>query len=121
VVKYLIFNYLHEILTTVTSSDYDSTRALFEKHRPTHVIHLAAMVGGLFHNMSDNLGFLRSNMTMNDNVLKLAHEYRVEKVVSCLSTCIFPDKTQYPIDESMVIFFTFFITGSLLDVFILFF
>lgn len=24
------------------------------------------------------------------------------KVVSCLSTCIFPDKTSYPIDETMV-------------------
>lgn len=26
----------------------------------------------------------------------------MQKVVSCLSTCIFPDKTTYPIDESMV-------------------
>lgn len=25
---------------------------------PTHVIHLAAMVGGLFYNMSHNLDFL---------------------------------------------------------------
>ena len=24
------------------------------------------------------------------------------KVVSCLSTCIFPDKTSYPIDETML-------------------
>jgi GDP-L-fucose synthase len=24
------------------------TRALFEKYRPTHVLHLAAFVGGLF-------------------------------------------------------------------------
>lgn len=40
------------------SSDKKSTEALFEKHKPTHVIHLAAMVGGLFHNMSHNLDFL---------------------------------------------------------------
>ena len=39
---------------------------------------------------------------MNDNVLQTAHENGVEKVVSCLSTCIFPDKTTYPIDETMV-------------------
>lgn len=71
-------------------------------HQPTHVIHLAAKVGGLFSNMSDNLGFLRSNMQMNDNILQLSHEFNVEKVVSCLSTCIFPDKTTYPIDETMV-------------------
>lgn len=39
---------------------------------------------------------------MNDNVLQTAHEHDVIKVVSCLSTCIFPDKTTYPIDETMV-------------------
>jgi GDP-L-fucose synthase len=38
--------------------DLDATRQLFDKHKPTHVIHLAAMVGGLFHNMSHNLDFL---------------------------------------------------------------
>lgn len=27
---------------------------------------------------------------------------QVEKCVSCLSTCIFPDKTSYPIDETMI-------------------
>lgn len=31
--------------------DRAQTRALFERVKPTHVIHLAAMVGGLFRNM----------------------------------------------------------------------
>ncbi|XP_043290106.1 probable GDP-L-fucose synthase [Venturia canescens] len=82
--------------------DKQSTLRLFEKYRPTHVIHLAAMVGGLFHNMNHNLDFLRNNLHINDNVLQSAHETNVIKVVSCLSTCIFPDKTTYPIDETMV-------------------
>jgi nucleoside-diphosphate-sugar epimerase len=87
---------------SLTYSDYNDTKRLFEKHQPTHLIHLAAKVGGLFANSSDNLGFLRSNLQMNDNILLLSHEFNVAKVVSCLSTCIFPDKTTYPIDESMV-------------------
>ena len=41
-------------------------------------------------------------MAINENVLQAAHLYNVKKVVSCLSTCIFPDKTVYPINESMV-------------------
>lgn len=41
-------------------------------------------------------------MHINDNVLHSAFEVGVCKVVSCLSTCIFPDKTTYPIDETMV-------------------
>lgn len=82
--------------------DLDSTAALFEKHRPTHVVHCAAMVGGLFHNMKANLDFFLNNMRMNDNVLRCSHRAGVRKVISCLSTCIFPDKTTYPIDETMV-------------------
>lgn len=35
----------------------EETLAVFRKHQPTHVIHLAAMVGGLFKNMKYNLDF----------------------------------------------------------------
>ncbi|XP_020793788.2 GDP-L-fucose synthase [Boleophthalmus pectinirostris] len=80
----------------------EETKAIFEKYKPTHVIHLAAMVGGLFKNMKFNLDFWRNNIHINDNVLQAAHEVGVVKVVSCLSTCIFPDKTTYPIDETMI-------------------
>ncbi|XP_037530395.1 GDP-L-fucose synthase [Nematolebias whitei] len=80
----------------------EETLAVFEKHRPTHVIHLAAMVGGLFKNMKYNLDFWRNNVSINDNVLQAAHDVGAVKVVSCLSTCIFPDKTTYPIDETMI-------------------
>jgi GDP-L-fucose synthase len=83
-------------------TDAAATQALFKKHNPTHVIHLAAMVGGLFKNLKYNLDFYRKNMLINDNVLQAAHEHNVEKCVSCLSTCIFPDKTSYPIDETMI-------------------
>jgi GDP-L-fucose synthase len=86
----------------VNLTNYDETKSFFERHRPTHVIHLAAMVGGLFHNMRNNLDFFRQNMLINDNVLKICHELNVQRVVSCLSTCIFPDKITYPIDETMV-------------------
>lgn len=79
-----------------------ATMALFEKHKPTHVIHLSAQVGGLFANLRANCDFFRNNMRMNDNILECAHKAGVKKLVSCLSTCIFPDATTYPIDESMV-------------------
>ncbi|KAH8254589.1 hypothetical protein KR032_011070, partial [Drosophila birchii] len=83
-------------------TNLSATQALFAREKPTHVIHLAAMVGGLFHNMNNNLDFLRNNLLINDNVLQTAHEQGCVKVVSCLSTCIFPDRTTYPIDETMV-------------------
>lgn len=60
----------------------------------------------LITNLIDNETFFfllqRKNMLINDNVLLVSHETNVNKVISCLSTCIFPDKTKYPIDETMV-------------------
>lgn len=91
----------------VSSKDADltnkeETMALFDRIKPTHVIHLAAFVGGLYRNLKYNLDFFRVNSQINDNVLHTSYLKKVKKVVSCLSTCIFPDKTTYPIDETMV-------------------
>uniref|UniRef100_W8CDB7 GDP-L-fucose synthase n=1 Tax=Ceratitis capitata TaxID=7213 RepID=W8CDB7_CERCA len=112
----LVGNALHTVINESTSgdewifvgsadadlTDSNATKALFDRIKPTHVVHLAAMVGGLFHNMNNNLDFLRKNMQINDNVLQQSYEHDCAKVISCLSTCIFPDKTSYPIDETMV-------------------
>jgi len=82
--------------------DRAAVDAIFEKHKPTYVIHLAAKVGGLFHNMRKKVDFYRENTLINDNVMECCRIHGVKKLVSCLSTCIFPDKTSYPIDETMV-------------------
>ena len=82
--------------------DRACTEKLFEKYRPSHVVHLAAKVGGLFGNMRSKVDFFRENILINDNVMESCRIYGVSKLVSCLSTCIFPDKTEYPIDESLI-------------------
>ncbi|TPX39666.1 GDP-L-fucose synthase [Synchytrium endobioticum] len=82
--------------------NYDASKAIFERYKPTHVIHLAARVGGLFANMHYKADFYRDNAMINDNIIHLCFLYKVQKLVSCLSTCIFPDMTKYPIDETMI-------------------
>lgn len=82
--------------------DRKETEAIFEKYKPTHVIHLAAKVGGLFANMAQKVEFFRENILINDNIMECCRVYKVTKLVSMLSTCIFPDKTTYPIDETML-------------------
>ncbi|XP_076040152.1 GDP-L-fucose synthase-like [Oratosquilla oratoria] len=82
--------------------DREATKLLFEKYKPTHVVHLAAKVGGLFNNMEYNCDFYTVNNQMNSVVLDLCKECKVQKAVSSLSTCIFPDKITYPIDETML-------------------
>jgi GDP-L-fucose synthase len=78
---------------------YDDARALFGRVQPTHVIHLAARVGGLFKNLREPVDMFQDNMNMNINVLRCAREHEVKQVLSILSTCIFPDKVEYPITE----------------------
>jgi GDP-L-fucose synthase len=92
----------------LSSKDYDltsmeQTQQLFQTHQPTHVIHLAANVGGLFKNMNHKVDMLEKNLAINYNVIKTAHQYKVQKLVACLSTCIFPDAVPtYPITEEML-------------------
>ena len=83
-------------------TDFESTYRIFNAIQPDIVIHLAANVGGLFKNMNFKSDMLNDNLIMNYNVLKCCHDLKVKKVVSCLSTCIFPDKTTYPINEDML-------------------
>lgn len=52
--------------------------------------------------MNNKVDMLEKNILINMNVLKAAHTIGVKKLVACLSTCIFPDKTTYPIDETML-------------------
>jgi GDP-L-fucose synthase len=90
-----------------SSSDCDltneeNTYTYFETVKPDKVIHLAAYVGGLYRNLNEKVQMLNVNTAINTNVLKACHKYKVNRCVCCLSTCIFPDKTEYPINEEML-------------------
>ena len=82
--------------------DMAQCRRIFESRKPDYVIHLAACVGGLFKNMTQKVDMLERNLLINYNVIKCCHDFGVKKTIACLSTCIFPDKTTYPIDETML-------------------
>ena len=81
--------------------DRASTLAVFAAHRPTHVIHAAARVGGLYLNLRAPVELGRENMLMGDNVMEACRAHGC-RLLSFLSTCIFPDVTAYPIDEGML-------------------
>ena len=117
--------------------DPAQTQALYDKYKPTHVIHLAALgtsavtlyptyanptsrrplqeheIQGAYsppsssrlashHHHHPQLTFLRENTLINDNVLHASYKNQTQKLISCLSTCVFPDKVEYPLDESKI-------------------
>tara|TARA_B100001123_G_scaffold412144_1_gene509067 strand:+ start:3853 stop:4779 length:927 start_codon:yes stop_codon:yes gene_type:complete len=75
---------------------------VISKHRPTHVIHLAGKVGGIKANSDSPGNFYFDNILINTNTLEACRRAGVKKVLSMLSTCIFPDAIKYPLTEKQV-------------------
>jgi len=68
------------------------------------VLHLAARVGGLKANTKYVGDFYLENSTINNNLLEAARQSGVKKVVSLLSTCVYPDSpyVSYPLTEEQL-------------------
>ena len=94
----------------VGSKNFDLTNSeqvkdMFKWNQPTHVIHLAAKVGGVKANMKANGDFFALNQQMNANVLRTAYETEsCVRLVSLLSTCVYPDSAHvtYPLTENQL-------------------
>lgn len=81
---------------------FDETIKIFKTVRPKAVIHLAAKVGGMGSNMLHVGKLYRTNMLINTNVLESARLVKVEKLLSFLSTCAYPDKIDGSAKEEML-------------------
>ena len=82
------------VLSAQLAASSPTWRARYAPPRPCP---LAVRLSG-----AAQLDFLRDNILINDNVLHAAHEFKCKKVISCLSTCVFPDKVTYPLDETKI-------------------
>ncbi len=96
----------HE-LVLVGSADYDlrrgsDCRCMIADHHPDAIIHLAARVGGVKGNTDYVADFFHENIMMNSNLLDAAKNQNVPKVVSLLSTCVYPDTVTYPLTEDQI-------------------
>ena len=79
-----------------------SVENLLNDVRPDAVIHLAARVGGVNGNTNYIADFFAQNITMNANVLDSCNQAGVDKVVSLLSTCVYPENARYPLTEDQM-------------------
>lgn len=77
----------------------EETKRLFETYRPKRVLHLAAEVGGVKRNARENADLFTSNVLINTNVLSAAREFKVERLISILSTCVFQFHPERPSTE----------------------
>lgn len=89
----------------ISSRDADLTNPkhcdkLFELYQPDAVVHLAGIVGGIKENAAKQAEFFTKNVLINTNVMNAAAARGVNRLLSCLSTCAFPDVVEvYPFTE----------------------
>ena len=82
--------------------NYEHVESMIQNFKPNVVVHTAAKVGGVGGNMKYPADFFYDNIMMNTNVIDVCAKSKVDKLVCFLSTCIFPDKVEYPLDENKI-------------------
>jgi GDP-L-fucose synthase len=82
----------------------DSVKQFLSKNQFDVAIHLAARVGGVVDNTRHVADFFSTNMSINRNFLEHCQKAGVKKVVSVLSTCVYPDASfvKYPLTEDQL-------------------
>jgi len=104
----LVGNYLKKIITDATyvsSKDYNllehkNVKQMFKDIRPNIVIHLAARVGGVHHNILEPVKYFEENIIMNTFTISEAYKNNVETFIGVLSSCIYPNQiNEYPVNE----------------------
>ena len=77
--------------------------SFFNKERPEFVFLAAAKVGGILANSNYKADFIFDNLTIQNNVIKNAHLFKVEKLLFLGSSCIYPKNAPQPIKEEYLL------------------
>ncbi len=75
---------------------------LFSEHRPSHVIHLAARVGGIGYNQVAPAQLYLDNLMMGTLTIEAARATGVEKTVILGTVCSYPKFTPVPFREQSI-------------------
>ena len=79
------------------------TQDFFKKEQPEFVFLAAAKVGGILANSTFKADFIYDNLMIQNNVIKSAHSYGVEKLLFLGSSCIYPKDSLQPIKEQYLL------------------
>ncbi|MBN1072563.1 GDP-L-fucose synthase [Clostridium botulinum] len=84
-------------------TNQNTVRKFFEEEKPEYVFLAAAHVGGINANSTYPAEFIYENLMIQNNVIKAAHDFNVNKLLFLGSTCIYPKMAQQPIKEEYLL------------------
>jgi GDP-L-fucose synthase len=83
--------------------DESNVTAFFAKQKPRLVILAAAKVGGIKANVDHPVEFLTENLSIQNNVIRAAHETGVRKLLFLASAAVYPRNAPLPTPESALL------------------
>lgn len=81
-------------------TDAGAVSGFFQKNKPEYVVLAAGKVGGIIENKAYPADFINTNLAIQLNVLKSAHEAGVKKLIFFASSCMYPRECPQPMPES---------------------
>ena len=83
--------------------DGPAVKSYISGYEPTHIVHAAAMVGGIEANMKAPVEFLSQNLRTDLNLFEAALDIRIPNLLYMSSSCIYPVSSDNPKTEDMVL------------------
>ena len=83
------YGFPHELFDLM---DYDNSLEIIKHIQPSYIIHCAGFNGGIFYNKAYPADIYNITTTIGTNILNIAKELRVDKIVSIATSCAYPPK-----------------------------
>src|ERR1700722_8511960 len=92
-------HYLSPRSSELNLLDFQSTSSYLAHHKPTTILHMAAMCGGIVKNSHVPADFLRDNTMMALNIYEGARLNDITNIYSLGSVCMYPLHCPTPFKE----------------------
>ena len=80
-------------------TDLSSVSQWVKKHQPDIIVHAAGLVGGIKANIHDPVKFLDVNVNIGRNIIMVARDCNVSKLINLGSSCMYPRSADSPLTE----------------------
>jgi GDP-L-fucose synthase len=97
---YSKYKFIFTTSDEVDLRDLKKTFKFIKNHKINKIINFAAVSGGIGLSLNHQASMLRDNVLINLNILESSVKLKIEKVILCLTTGMYPEKAKLPLKET---------------------